>query len=50
MKPEKALKRRTSGQNLGSLHRIKQKLTRYARLTVKSCFVKEQASLLLNTT
>ena len=32
-------------QNLGSLYRTKQKLTRYAYLTVESCFVKEQEVL-----
>ena len=37
----KGLKTRVNCQNLGSLNRTNQKITCYAQLTVKSCFVKD---------
>ena len=37
-----ALRTRVRRQNFGSLHRTKQKLTRWACLKVKSCFVKKK--------
>ena len=45
IRPVKSLKTTVNCQNLGALHRTKQKLTQYACLKVNSCFVKEQEVL-----